>query len=140
MILRTRFVTLACVAALALSACAVNPFKTANTATADNKPETIALATFGMFVIVEEAAADLKENAATPPNVRDSLKQADALASPAAESLRDAAITVKGLRASISAGQGGDLPGALLKLNQLLTDSAPKLQKLTDAFNKAKGK
>lgn len=121
--------------------CTTNPYKTAATATPDNRPETIALASFAMFTIAEEAAADVKEMSGTPQNVKDALKAADAAAAPVAEQLRDAALEVKQIRATAIAGGSGAeaLPAKLAALNQLLTDSAPRFQAFTDALNKAKG-
>lgn len=120
--------------------CTNNPLKTAATATPDNKPETIALASFAMFTIAEETAADIKEMAGTPQEVKDALKEADRVASPAAESLRDLALTIQGLRAVAAAGGEGAeaLPAKIAELNQLLTDTAPKFQRFTDAVNAAK--
>lgn len=121
--------------------CTSNPMKTAASAAPDNKPETIALATFAMFTIAEETAADIKEMPSTPQNVKDALKEADRVASPAAESLRDLALTIQGLRIVAAAGGEGAeaLPAKIAELNQLLTDTAPKFQKFTDAINAAKG-
>jgi hypothetical protein len=132
---------LAPIIALLLAACTVNPLKTANTATADNKPETIAFATFGMFVITEEAAATLKETPGTPQSVKDALKRADALASPAAEEIQTAAKAVSAARAAIAAGKAdpSTLPVQLAKMNALLTADAPKLQALVSAYSAAKG-
>lgn len=136
--LRTALLIPALLALCAFS-CASNPFKTANTATADNKPETIALATYGTFVIAEESAADLISNPATPSAAKAAVKAADAAASPAVEHLRDAAIAVEQLRDAIKTGSSAaGLPAALLKVNQLLTDVAPKIKALTDAYTAAK--
>jgi hypothetical protein len=120
--------------------CTSNPMKTANTATVDNKPETIAFASYGLFVIAEEAAADIKEMSGTPQEVKDGLKEADRVASVGMESIHDLALTIKGLRDVVAAGGEGAeaLPEKIDELNKLMTETAPKVQKFTDAINKAK--
>ena len=124
----------------AWSGCTTNPLKTAATAQPDARPETIALATFGLFTIAEETAADLKELPATPQSAKDALKEADRAVSPAMESMRDVAVTIQGLRRVAAAGgTGGEaLPAKLAELNQLLIDTAPKLDAFTKAVNAAK--
>lgn len=132
---------IAAIPLLAGSSCSTpNPLATANTATADNRPESIAFATFGLFVITEEAAANLKEAPGTPQAVKDALKKADALASPAAEEIHDAALNVKAVRSAVAAGKAdpSTLPTQLAKMNELLTADAPKIQALVDAYNHAK--
>lgn len=139
----------------AFNGCSVNPVKTAATATADNKADnkadTIAFAIYAQYVIVEELAADVKESPGTPPAVKEALKAASIASAPAAESLKAGADTVNGIRAVIASGQAceppqpaskglcaADLPGQLLALNNLLTETAPKIRLLTDAYNMAK--
>ncbi len=135
----------------AFTGCGANPVKTAATAAPDNKPDTIAFAVYANYVIVEELAADVKDAPATPQAVKDALKAASIVSAPAAESLKDGADTVKGIRAVIVAGQecgppqpngkkfcAADLPAKLLELNTLLTETAPKLKRLTDAYNASK--
>jgi hypothetical protein len=142
-------------AVLSLSAytgCTSNPVKTANQATADNKPETIAFAVFGGYVIAGELGADIRELPATPQSVKDSLKAASIATAPAAESLRDAATTVRDLRRVVASGQTcgavtvpagkrfclSDMPALLDNVNTLLTDTAPKITKFTEAVAAAK--
>lgn len=120
--------------------CTTNPVQTANTATADNKPETIAFASYAMFVITEEAAANIKEMPGTPQEAKDALKEADKVASVGMESIHDVALTIKGLRAVAAAGGDGaeSLPAKIDELNKLMTDTAPAVQKFTDAYNEAR--
>jgi len=138
---KSLFAIVALLALSGFSGCTTNPLKTANAATSDNRPETLAFATYGMFVITEEAAATLKEAPGTPAAVKAALSKADALASPAAEELHTGALSVKAVRDSIKAGTAdpSTLPAELAKMNALLTQDAPKIQALVDAYSKAKG-
>lgn len=161
--MKTKYTLMTMGAVLALAACnacSVNPVKTANTATADNKPETIAFAVFGGYVIAEELGADIRELATTPQSVKDGLKAASIATAPAAESLRDAATTVRDVRKVIASGQEcgtvvvpestdpalkagkrfclADMPQLLNNVNTLLTETAPKIARFTDAVAAAK--
>jgi hypothetical protein len=135
----------------ACTGCTNNPTKTAATAAPDNKADTIAFAIYAQYVIVEELAADIKEAPGTPQAVKDALKAASLASAPAAESLKDGADTLNGIRAVIAAGQecgppkpdgkklcAADFPAKLAELNSLLTDTAPKLKRLTDAYSASK--
>lgn len=138
---------------LALTAwggCTSNPVKTANQATADNKADTMALAIYGTFVIAEESVADIVELPAIPAEVKAPLKDADRVVSPVMESIHDTAVTIQDARelarAGCPEGESGtpacaaveSLPAKLAKLNGLLTEAGPKLQKFNEAYKKAK--
>ncbi len=142
-IVATAFATL-----MTAAGCAHNPFKTAATASADNKPDTIGFAMYAQYVIIEELASDVKDAPGTPQAVKDALKAASIVSAPAAESLKDGADTVNKIRGLVTSGQAcappdskgvklcaADLPAKLLELNTLLTTTAPKLKRLTDAYN-----
>lgn len=136
----------------AYTGCTSNPVKTANQATADNKPETIAFAVFGGYVIAEELGADILKLPTTPQSVKDGLKASSIATAPAAESLRDAATTVRDLRRVVASGQTcgavtvpagkrfclADMPTLLNNVNVLLTDTAPKITQFTEAVAAAK--
>lgn len=82
-----------------LSACAVNPYKTAQTA------EQKADALYGSFVIAQGQVVGIMRNPATPPSARNALADADLLAKPAADSLHRAAIDFAGVKAAFVAAQ-----------------------------------
>lgn len=131
----------AVLAALFLAACGgSNAVKSAQQATADNRAETIAFALYADFVVIEELAADVKDNPATPQSVKDALKRADAIASPIAERLRYLANEVQELRAvAVAGGTGAEsIAAKLVALNLYLTEAAPQLRAFTDEFNKAR--
>lgn len=105
-----------------------------------SRPETVALALYGGFVIAEEAAADIVNNQATPQNVKDGLKAADIKASPVAEQLEPAAKAVEKVRADIEAGGGSQnlLLTTIAKLNDWVNQAAVLIKDLTDAVRGAK--
>lgn len=120
-----------------VSACQTAP---ANPVSAASRPETTALALYGSYTIVAEAAADIKENPATPPEVGAALKAADAVAYPIVKQLRPAAEEVQRIRAELSAGADADakLAIAITSVNSWITRAAPLIKNFTDAVSKAK--
>lgn len=140
----SRIVTLACVAALTFSACAVNPFKAATNL------DQRAFASYGTFVVFEEQAAAVVQDPSIPGNVKQALKMADARAKPAADALL---ASVKQYEAiSIALTQCPNQPDpaqckttttdklviATANLNQWVTDATTQFNALVSAVKGAK--
>jgi hypothetical protein len=122
--------------ALALSACnggcaSMNPTATAET------PEQHAYALYGQFVIGEEAAAKVNEDAATPQSVREAIAKADNAAKPVADSLLDAAGQVLVIRSQLSQGKSSEekLGIAITNLNNWIIEAKPLIENLTKAVS-----
>lgn len=122
-----------------VSACQTAP---SNPIGAASKPEIVALALYGSYTIVAEAAADLKQSPTTPPEVSAALKSADAVAYPIVKQLRPAAEEVQQVRAELSEGKDSDakLAIAIASVNSWITRAAPLIKNFTDAVQKAKHK
>lgn len=121
--------------AVALSACAtINPIGTAQTA------EQKAYAAYGTFVVFEEEAAKLVQSSEVPPDVKENLKRADAVAKPAADALVAAARQVLMVRKQLESGATTDdkLRLAIENLNRWYFDTLPKIQALVTLVEKEK--
>lgn len=103
------------------------------------RPETVAFALYGGFVIAEKAAGDIAANPETPGNVKVALKVADTKASPIVEQLEPLAKQVASIRADIEAGGGSPslLETTIAKLNDWITQSAQLIKDMTDAVRGA---
>jgi hypothetical protein len=123
---------------LALSAC--QTMQQANPLAAAHHPDTTALAFYGSYVIVQEAAADIKENPATPPEVGAALKSGDAVAYPVVKELRPMAEEVQRIADEVAAGTTPQekLAIAIASLNDWITRAAPLILDFTNAVTKAK--
>lgn len=75
-----------------LTGCVANPVKEAETL------EQRAYALYGTYVIFQEKAAVLVQDATVPERIKQTLRDADKVAYPAAESLVDAVATVSDIR------------------------------------------
>lgn len=85
---------------VALAGCqTANPIKEAET------PEQRAYAAYGTFVIAQEKAADLAENAAIPRGARLRIIEAEERAKPVADDLLDAYLEFLVIKAEFDAGQ-----------------------------------
>lgn len=124
--------------ALVLGGCAT--MHVANPVTDASRPETVAYALYGGYVIAEESAADIASNVNTPEAVKATLKAADIKVAPVAEQLEPAAKEVEKIRADIAAGGGSPslLQTTIIKLNDWISQVAPLLRDLTDAVRGAK--
>ncbi len=105
-------------AVLALTACVVNPLKTAETT------EQKADAYYGMFVISQEAAVRIVQDPATPHTVKLALRDADRVAKPLADGLHDAIVKFQGVKeaykAALAAGNAD--PAALVAAEKELSN------------------
>lgn len=126
--------SLAALAVLTASSCASNPVASAS------RPETVALALYGSFVIVEEAAADLNDSPNVSATIKAQLKAADAKASPVAEKLRPLAADVQKARADVAAATttAAKLTAAIAAAQAGIDDAAPLISALTDLVKGAK--
>lgn len=104
-------------AVLALTACVVNPMKTAETT------EQKADAYYGMFVISQEAAVRIAQDPATPQSVKVALRDADRVAKPLADGLHDAIVKFQAVKdaytAALAAGNAD--PAALVAAEKELS-------------------
>lgn len=82
-------------AAAAFAACTSNPVKQAETF------EQKAFALYGTYVIFQGKAAELVQDPASPDRVKQSLRDADKVAYPVAESLVEAAVAASDIRDTI---------------------------------------
>jgi hypothetical protein len=105
-----------------------------------DRPEVVAFALYGSFVIVEEAAATIAENPATPPAVSAALIAADEAAVPYVRQLRPLAEQVEGLRAAVVSGQASvdELLAAVAELQRLLDQVAPLIRRFNDLVTEAR--
>ena len=112
-----------------------NPTATAMTATAENKPETLAFALYGQYAVVLEVALKIAQNPETPTAVKKTLADLEAVATPAANQMRGAAKEYVTVRAALAAQASTPekVAEALSQLNRILVDAAPKLQAFADA-------
>jgi hypothetical protein len=106
-----------------LPGCANSPVKQAETV------EQKAYALYGTYVIFQEKAAELVRDSTTPENVKQSLRDADRIAYPVAESLVDAVIEVEAIRQQVSTGMTSEekLTIAISNLSTIYFSAAPKL-------------
>lgn len=128
-----------------LFGCTANPVKEAESF------EQKSFALYGSYVIFQSKAAELSQDSATPANVRDALKSADAVAYPVAEALVDAAIEVGAIRDTLNACPTLPEPdpacvptnelrlaNAVTNLSSIYFSAQPKLLALVAAVKEAK--
>jgi len=122
----TTWVLLACFALLGSSCQNVNPIAAAET------DEQRAYATYGMYVIFIEKAADLVENPNTPRDVKLALIHAEETASPIADMLLTIALDVTAIREELAKSGTGEerLATALIHLNGWVNQLIPHLNNL----------
>lgn len=103
-------------------------------------PEQKAYALYGTYVIFQEKAAELVQDSTTPDNVKQSLRDADRMAYPVAESLVEAVLEVEAIRQQISSGMTSEekLTLALQNLSTIYFSAAPKLLAVVSAVKGAK--
>lgn len=92
-------------------------------------PEQKAYALYGTYVIFQEKAAELVQDSTTPEEVKQTLRDADRVAYPVAESLVDAVIEVEAIRQQVAAGMTPEekLTIAISNLSTIYFSAAPKL-------------
>jgi hypothetical protein len=100
-------------------------------------PEQTAYALYGTFVVFEELAASIVTDPATPASVKDVIKQADAVAKPAADGMIDAARQVIKIQTQLAAGTTPDekLEIASTNLYGWTLEAKPKILALQCAVN-----
>ena len=111
----------------ALAGCqSANPMRAAET------PEQRAYAAYGTFVIAQETAADLVEDASIPDGVRLRIIQAEERAKPVADSLLDAYTEFLIVKAEFDAGDTSEsrLVIAANNLDDWVTQLAPLVAEL----------
>ena len=111
----------------ALAGCqSANPMRAAET------PEQRAYAAYGTFVIAQETAADLVEDASIPDGVRLRIIQAEERAKPVADSLLDAYTEYLIIKAEFDAGDTSEqrLVIAAESLDDWVTQLAPLVAEL----------
>jgi len=111
-------------AALAVSACALNPFATARTL------EQKSYALYGSFVIFEEQGAKMMLSTEVPNSVKFRLQQADSAAKPAVDALKDAADSVIAAKRQLAEGATDKekVSIAVANLSQWYYDAKPKVE------------
>lgn len=130
------FGLLAVMTIAAIAACATNPLSTANKATDENKPETIAFALHNSYVVVAEKALNVAQQQGTPVAVKENLVKLHEAASPIAKQLQSGARKIQRIRAALAAGETPEekLAVALEELNALLTpENVQKLNAVAEA-------
>lgn len=142
---RIRALTVACVLALALTACAtINPFKAATNL------DQRAFASYGTFVVFEEQAAVAVQDPSIPANVKQALKTADARAKPAADALLASVKQYEAISIALTqcpsqpdpaqckATTADKLVTATANLNQWVIDATTQINALVSAVKGAK--
>ena len=117
---------LLCFSALLQGCANTNPVAAADT------PEQRAYAAYGTFVIAQETAADLVEDASIPDGVRLRIISAEERAKPVADSLLDAYTEYLIIKAEFDEGRTGDqrLIIAANNLDDWVTQLAPLVAEL----------
>jgi hypothetical protein len=105
-----------------VTACTTHPVREAQT------PELKAQALYADYVLAEESAARIMQNPQVPDTIKVELQKAHKEATPVVEELERQRIALSKLRMEGSA----DLPGAILTLNELITQAAPLVTALTE--------
>lgn len=119
----------------ALAGCqSANPMKAAET------PEQRAYAAYGTFVIAQETAADLVEDASIPDGVRLRIIQAEERAKPVADSLLDAYMGFLVIKAEFEANETTEARfiAASRELDDWVTQLAPLINDLLRNIRGAK--
>jgi hypothetical protein len=91
--------------------------------------EQKAYALYGTYVIFQEKAAELVQDSTTPEGMKQTLRDADRVAYPVAESLVDAVVEVESIRQQVAAGMTPEekLTLAISNLSTIYFSAAPKL-------------
>jgi hypothetical protein len=113
-----------------------NPVNTALQASPENRPEVVAYALQGSYVIVAERAATIAENPSTPASVKRTLVSLHEAASPLVKKLRPAADEYTALKAAAATGSTTPekIAAALAELNRAIGDAAPAVNQLAGAI------
>lgn len=120
---------------LVLTACAsLNPMSAAKT------NEQRAYALYGTFVVFEEQAAKLVQSPSVSPSLKQSLRDADARAKPAADGLMAVIDDLIKVQAEVKAGTSSSdrLRIVLSRLDTWYFDTKPKVESLVLAVKGAK--
>lgn len=93
-------------------------------------------ATYGSFVVFEVQAAELIKSPDVPPEVKTLIRQADAVAKPAADSMFDAAVELIKIKGELEAGQTTEerVLIATQNLNRWYLEAEPKITALVTAI------
>lgn len=112
-----------------------NPVATAATADPQYRAETVALALYSTFAVVDSVAATIADNPQTPVEVKRALFQAHQVALPAAQELRGAAVDYNQAREEIAAGAGTaeKVAAASAALERAIGKAAPLIDRLARA-------
>jgi hypothetical protein len=105
--------------AVTLSGCAGSPVAAAQST------EAKADALYGEFVLAEEAAARVMQDANVPDDVKEGIQKAHAAIKPLVEELQAQRVLLGTLRVT----KPDDVPGALLALNELILQLEPLIKK-----------
>lgn len=127
--------TLLVIAAAALSACGtLNPLSHAQTI------QQKAYAQYGVFVVVEEQAAAIVQEATVPASAKQAVARADAVAKPVADKLLAAILAVDQIRADIAAGKTTEdkLVIATTNLQKWYDEVVPLINDLVSAVKGAR--
>lgn len=130
-------------AATTLAGCAANR---PNPVASADRPEIVALAMYGSFVIAEEAAADIAEDPTTPQDVKNALAAVATAAAPIVAQARPIVAEIELIRSQLAEAEDPDsakeLQGKLLiasqNVNDWITRAAPLLQNLVSAVQQAR--
>lgn len=111
---------------LSTGCASINPITSAKTL------EQKVYATYGSFIVFEVQASQLVSSPDVPPEVKDLIKQADAIAKPAADAMFDAAVELIKIKADLAAGQTTDekVLIATQNLNRWYLEAEPKITQL----------
>lgn len=117
------------IASLALPACQSTPVKEAQTL------QQKAFALYGTFVVYEETAASVMQDASVPESVKAAIRKADAEAKPIADSLLDGARTYIKISTAIDAAPDSatKLSVATQNLQMWVDEATPKINALVSA-------
>lgn len=126
-------ILLALICTLAVVGCASQKALLAEAQT----PEEKAYALYGSFVVYEEVAATVVQDATTPASVKDALKKVDETAKPAADAMQDAARTVIKVQAQLAAGGTPEQKLQVVTDNLIswIVEAEPKIVALQCAVN-----
>lgn len=123
------------VASAAITACGtLNPVARAQTV------EQKAYAVYGQFVVVEEQAAALVQEASVPASAKQAIARADAVAKPVADKLLAATLAVEQVRDDIAAGKSTEekLVIATANLQKWYAEVVPLIRDLASAVKGAR--
>lgn len=112
-----------------IGGCAGNPIKAAETA------EQKAFAAYGLFVVLEERAADVMGDPAVPDSVKTRIQRIDARLKPMADSVRKTVALAQEVREEVAEGQGTEAKLQVItrEINSWLTRFLPLLDDFKSA-------